>query len=98
MQKRRATGAFNHVVSLLLDNEKVVPLGNEPICMGGQIFGQTSSCAFGFRVGGPVAMGHVNVPIQDCVRVQVDIGRQMLNNRGTIGPRFDVTGSRMKTG
>ena len=53
---------------------------------------QTSSYAFGLRVGRPVSLGHVNVPIQDCVRVQVDIGRQMFNTRGTIGPRFDVTG------
>ena len=98
MQKRRAAGAVNHVVSLLLDNEKAVPLGHEPIYLDGQIVGQTSSCAFGFRVGKPIALGHVNVPIDDCVRVQVDIGRQMFNTRATIGPLFDVTGSRMKTG
>jgi 4-methylaminobutanoate oxidase (formaldehyde-forming) len=98
MQKRRANGAVNHIVSLLLDNENAVPLGHEPIYMDGKIVGQTSSCAFGFRVGKPIALGHVNVPIQDCVRVQVDIGRQMFNTRATIGPLFDVTGSRMKTG
>ena len=98
MQKRRANGAVNHIVSLLLDNENAVPLGHEPIYMDGEIVGQTSSCAFGFRVGKPIALGHVNVPIQDFVRVQVDIGRQMFNTRATIGPLFDVTGSRMKTG
>ena len=98
MQKRRANGAVNHIVSLLLDNENAVPLGHEPIYMDGKIVGQTSSCAFGFRVGKPIALGHLNVPIQDCVRVQVDIGRQMFNTRATIGPLFDVTGSRMKTG
>ena len=62
------------------------------------VLNQTSSYAFGLRVGRPVSLGHVNVPIQDCVRVQVDIGRQMFNTKATIGPLFDVTGSRMKTG
>ncbi len=93
---RRAAGAVNRVVSLVLDDAAAVPLGHEPIYAGGEIVGQTTSCAFGFRIGKPVALGHVKRPLRDGDRVQVDIAREMFDATITLGPLFDPAGARMR--
>lgn len=96
MQDRVAKGAVNHVVSLTLDDENAVPLGHEPIYAGGEIVGQTSTCAFGYRIGKPVALGHSNRPVATGDRVQIDIARTLYDATVTIGPLFDPTGTRMR--
>lgn len=96
MQARRRSGAVNHLVSLTLDDEAAVPLGHEPIHLDGEVVGQTSSCAFGYRVGKPVALGHVQAPVASGTQVQVDIAREMFDASITIGPLFDPTGARMR--
>ncbi|MBR7887647.1 FAD-dependent oxidoreductase [Marinomonas sp. A79] len=96
LEKARADGATCHVISLTLDDVDAVPLGHEPIYFGGKIIGQTSSCAFGYRVGKPIALGHSDVTLEDGARVQIDIARTMYDATVTIGPLFDPTGARMK--
>ncbi len=97
LEERRKRGAVNKVVSLTLDDENAVPLGHEPVYLDGEIIGQTSSCAFGFRVGKPVALGHVHRAQEDGTRVQVDIACRFFDATITIGPLFDPDGNRMKT-
>ncbi|MBY6115334.1 FAD-dependent oxidoreductase [Mameliella alba] len=92
----RADGAQSRVVSLILDDETAVPLGHEPIFLGDEIVGQTSSCAFGYRVGKPVALGHTRRPLDHGARVEVDIARQRFAARVLYGPLFDPQGLRMK--
>ncbi|CAN0505743.1 unnamed protein product, partial [Discosporangium mesarthrocarpum] len=53
--KRREAGVSTKMVSMILDDASAVPLGNEPIYLGSDIIGQTTSAAFGYRVGKPVA-------------------------------------------
>ncbi len=96
MQARRANGAVNQVVSLSLDDIDATPLGHEPIYLDGQIIGQTTSCAFGYRVGKPVALAHTHTPVGDGTRVQVDIARQYFDATISQGPLFDPNGARMK--
>lgn len=96
MQERRANGATNHVISLTLDDESAVPLGHEPIYLDDKIIGQTSSCAFGYRIGKPVALGHSYEPLKTGDRVRVDIARTLFDATITIGPLFDAEGARMK--
>lgn len=96
LEAAREAGARSHVISLTLDDETAVPLGHEPIHVDGKIVGQTTSCAFGYRIGKPVALGHSDVPLEDGARVQVDIARQLFDATVTLGPLFDPTGSRMK--
>ncbi len=96
LAERRANSAMSHVISLKLDDETAVPLGHEPIYLDGKIIGQTSSCAFGYRVGKPVALGHVKSSIDDGSRVQIDIARDMFDATVTIGPLYDPAGNRMK--
>jgi 4-methylaminobutanoate oxidase (formaldehyde-forming) len=94
---RRAEEAQSAIVSLKLDDDGPVPLGHEPIYLNGEIIGQTSSCAYGFRVGKPVALGSVTGAITDGTRVQIDIARKLFDATVVIGPLFDPDGSRMKS-
>jgi len=95
LAQRRAEGAVNHMVSLTLDDPDAVPLGHEPIYADGQIVGQTTSAAFGHRVGAPVALGHAK-GVSAGQRVEVDIARQMFGATVTRGPLFDPDGQRMR--
>lgn len=96
LARDRENGAVAQVVSLKLDDASAVPLGHEPICLDDRIVGQTTSCAFGFRVGKPVALGHVHDPLPDGTRVQVDIARVLYDATVVNGPLFDPQGHRMK--
>lgn len=93
---RRAKGAGPRIVSLLLDDAAAVPLGHEPVLDAGQIVGQTTSCAFGFRVGRPVALVHCRRPLPDGARVKVDIAGTLHDATVVHGPLYDPAGTRMK--
>lgn len=96
LEERRVKGAVNGMISLTLDDQNAVPLGHEPIYHNGKIVGLTSSCAFGFRIGRPVALGHASTPLENGERVQIDIARKLFDATVTIGPLFDPQGSRMR--
>jgi 4-methylaminobutanoate oxidase (formaldehyde-forming) len=75
------------------------PLGNEPFYHAGEIIGKTTSAAFGYRVGKPVAIALVSTQIAsslDGLVVDVDIARSQ--NAGTImlNSAFDPEGSLMR--
>lgn len=95
LARRRADGARNQLVSLRFRDDAAVPLGHEPIHAGGRIVGQTSSCAYGFRVGAPVALGHAH-GLSDGQVVTVDIARQFFEAKVVIGALFDPRGERMR--
>ena len=92
----REAGEECNVFSIKLDDEDALPLGHEPIYHDGKIVGQTSSCAFGYRVGKPVAMGHAHHALPDGARIQIDIARTLFDATVVHGPLFDPDGSRMK--
>ncbi len=96
MQDRKAQGAKTSVISLQFDDVSVVPLGHEPILFDGGIVGQTTSCSFGYRIGRPVALGHVTVALDDGARVDVNIAGQMCAATLTNGPVYDPEGLLMK--
>ena len=96
LEEARARGEASHMVSLLLDDEAAVPLGHEPIYFKGRIVGQTSSCAFGYRVNRPVALGHSSERLESGSRVKIDIARQMFDATVLLRPLFDPDGSRMR--
>lgn len=98
LQERKAAGAAPNVVSLKFDDGSAVPIGHEPIYHQGRIIGDTTSCAFGFRVGKPIALGHISEPLETGTKVEVDIARDMFEAEIVRGPLFDPEGLRMKTG
>ena len=96
LMKRKQSGASSKAVSIKIMDEMAVPLGHEPIYLNGEIIGQTSSCAYGYRIGKPVALGHTKIALETGTLVQIDIGRTLYDAEITIGPLYDPNGTRMK--
>ena len=81
---------------LVFDDEMANPIGHEPVMFNDEIIGLTSSCAFGYRVGAPVALTHLNRAIPDGTSVAVDVAGSTLSATVRHGPLFDPAGTRMK--
>ena len=96
MQKYRALPHNNQIVSLIFNDESIVPLGHEPIVNDGQIIGKTTSCAFGYRVGKPVALGQVSIALNEGDNLQVNIAGKLCKVTTHHEALFDVHGARMK--
>lgn len=96
LQARVAAGADPRILSLAFADVSAVPLGHEPVRHAGRIVGMTSSCAFGYRVGRPVALAHMNENLQDGAEVEVDIAGQRTAATVRHGALFDPEGRRMK--
>tara|TARA_B100001057_G_scaffold497275_1_gene600973 strand:- start:557 stop:2956 length:2400 start_codon:yes stop_codon:yes gene_type:complete len=85
------------LVFLKFHDETAIPLGYEPIYYDGKIIGKISSCAFGHRIGKPVAIGRVRHQITSNIVVQVDIARQFFDATLFTRPLYDPNGTRMKS-
>ena len=85
-------------MTLTFDAEEAVPLGHEPVYLDKALIGQTTSCAFGHRVGRPVALAHVSTLPAAGARVDVDIARTLHSATVTYGAVFDPQGLRMRPG
>ena len=91
----------NQIVSLTFADDFVVPLGHEPVIYNNDIIGKTTSCAFGYRVGKPIALAQassvlVSGIVQSDGTVEVDIGGSLYEAHLSVSPLFDATGTRMK--
>ena len=93
LQKHAATGAKRSIVSLILEDETAVPLGHEPVYLNDRIIGQTTSCAFGYRVGKPVGLAQIIDPPQGTDRVQIDIGRELYDAKISSDPLEESKGA-----
>ncbi len=98
MQERKRHGASRQTVSLCFEDEAAVPLGHEPIYVDDEIVGQTSSCAFGYRIGKPVALAHSTTKLPDGSIVEVDVARERFRAQLSYAPLFDPSGERMRPG
>ena len=95
LAERRRTSRRS-LATIVLDDLEAVPLGHEPVLLDGRIAGQTTSAAFGYRIGRPVALAHVgNVP--DGAAVEVDIAGERRSGRLGFAPVFDPQGRRMRS-
>ncbi|MFK7868787.1 MAG: FAD-dependent oxidoreductase [Roseobacter sp.] len=83
------------MVTILLDDDSAVPIGHEPVYLGSKIIGQTTSAAYGYRVGAPIALAHVS-EVQDGAAVLMDIAGVKVPGRMIAGPAFDPSGARMR--
>lgn len=96
LEKRVFEGVKPQIISLTFTDDSAVPLGHEPVYLGDTIIGQTSSCAFGYRVGKPVALAHTHHRPENGATVQVDIAGQRAEAIVTLGPLYDPQGTRMR--
>ena len=93
LAERRKTGRQT-LATIVLDDPDAVPLGHEPVRFDGRIAGQTTSAAFGYRIGRPLALAHVS-GVPDGAEVEVDIAGDRRPGRLRFAPAFDPAGRRM---
>lgn len=87
------------VATIVLDDAKAVPLGSEPVHLGDRIVGKTTSAAFGYRVGKPLALAMFDAEILAGAperRVDIDIAGTRVAGAVTFEAAFDPRGARMR--
>ena len=99
LTRRREGGVTSRLASIVLDDEYAVPLGNEPVCLGDRIVGKTTSAAYGYRVGRPVALAYIQIgDVGEIERLQihVDIARKRFVGTASLLAAFDPRGDRLR--
>ncbi|MEM7544595.1 MAG: FAD-dependent oxidoreductase [Pseudomonadota bacterium] len=92
---RRREGARTNVATLIFSDQNATPLGHEPVYRGDRIIGQTTSAAYGHRIGAPAALAFVEC-IDDLNDVEVDIAGARHGASLQFDAAFDSAGARMK--
>jgi 4-methylaminobutanoate oxidase (formaldehyde-forming) len=96
--KQRDACQRSRIVTLCLHDRSAVPLGNEPVLVDDKIVGKTTSAAFGYRIGAPIALADIASPdVWDSwSQVDVDIAGARFRADLVSGPAFDPVGQRMR--
>ena len=97
--RRREAGIASRLVSILLDDANAVPLGTEPVCVGSEIIGKTTSAAYGHRVRHPVALAYLDLAQDAAVeglRVELDIAGARFRGTASLSAAYDPAGQRMR--
>lgn len=84
LMERRYSIPQTRVLSILCDAQSAVPLGNEPVYLGDNIIGKTTSAAYGYRVARPVALALINTSDLaeiDDQSVEIDIAQQRFTGK-----------------
>ena len=87
------------VATVVFDDIDAVPLGGEPVHVSDRIVGKTTSAAFGYRIGRPVALAMIDAEVLAGARercVNVDIAGSHAGAVVMFGAAFDPQGSRMR--
>ena len=82
-------------MTLTLDDCDAVPLGNEPVFYDNTIVGKTTSAAYGYRIGRPVAIALLSgdgASLPDSTRIEVDVARQRFAGTVNFKAVFDPSG------
>ena len=96
---RRDETPTSKLVSIVFDSTDAQPLGNEPVYHAGRIIGKTTSAAFGYRLGKPVAIALLECKTEknlDGLKVDVDIARSQNAGTITLNAAYDPRGSNMR--
>ena len=95
---QRDAAVSNRLVTLKLRDQDAVPLGNEPVLFDGRVVGKTTSAAFGYRVGAPLALADIGEPSGKMIEqdIAIDIAGTLFEAEIILGAAFDPQGSRMK--
>ncbi len=96
LQAKRAKGVSNTIISLIFEDQCAVPLGHEPLYLGDKIIGETSSCAYGYRISAPIALAHSQHALSDGDEILVNIAGKRFKAKVAIGAIFDPEGARMR--
>jgi 4-methylaminobutanoate oxidase (formaldehyde-forming) len=97
--ERRDQAPTGKLVSIVFDEIDARPLGNEPVRQAGRIIGKTTSAAFGYRLGKPVAIARLECKSEnnlDGLKVDVDIARSQNAGTAFLNAAYDPRGSNMR--
>jgi 4-methylaminobutanoate oxidase (formaldehyde-forming) len=99
LETKNAEGVESRIVTIVLDDLDAMPLGNEPVLFEDKVVGKTTSAAFGFRIGAPIAIADIGDRVfrADGASVQINIAEELYQGRVVVGAAFDPKGSRMRT-
>jgi len=87
------------IVTIVLEDREATPMGNEPVYRGGAIVGNTTSAAFGYRVGRPVALAMIETSKSSHASdqpLEVDIAGLRYPGSMARGAAFDPEGTLMR--
>ena len=97
LRRRLEEGPRQRMTTITLDDAAAVPLGDEPVVQAGALIGKTTSAAFGYRIGRPVALALIDADAaQEGAAVEIDIAGETWPGRVTLGAAFDPEGLRMR--
>ena len=93
--KQRA-GIKKRLYSLVLDDPGAVLVGAEPILLAGEMLGQVTSTAFGYRVGRTVALGYLPTQQKSTFAVEIACAGQLYSAQASLHAAFDPKNTRLK--
>ncbi len=70
--KTRGAKPARTITTLVFEDRDAVPQGNEPVLQGSKVIGKTTSSAYGFRIGAPIALA-LTEPLENGALVSVNI-------------------------
>ncbi len=87
--KMQALAVDKRIATIVFTDPASVPLGNEPVYLEERIIGKTTSAAYGYRKGAPLALALVSADaIQSDTTVQVDIAGTRFDGIPVDGPAY----------
>ena len=100
LKKRRDKGIDSSIVLIVFNDPEAVPLGNEPVIVNGEMVGKTSSAAFGYRIGQPVAVAELKLDKTmqlEGLETEVNIAMETFKGVVHTKPAFDPQGLVMRS-
>ena len=104
VEKARAEGPVNKLVSLVCDDAAQMLWGGELVLRDGVAVGQVTSAAWGETLGASVALAYIAAPAgqtatADYLRAgsyEINVGGQVVSARISLKPLYDPTGEKIK--
>jgi 4-methylaminobutanoate oxidase (formaldehyde-forming) len=81
---------------LVLDDERAIALGNEPVRAEGEVVGRVTSGGYGYTVARSIAYAYLPASVEIGARVDVDIFGEWVGGEIARGPLFDPKGERVR--
>ena len=81
---------------IVLEDERSVALGNEPVRIAGEIVGRVTSGGYGYTVQRSIAYAYLPVEVEQGAAVEIDIFGRWIGGQVVREPLFDPAGERVR--
>ncbi|MGH7332896.1 MAG: GcvT family protein [Candidatus Rokuibacteriota bacterium] len=98
--RQREAPLRKRLLTFTLDDPEPLLFGNEPVWRDGALVGRTTSGAYGYTLGGAIALGYVHRPegVSDpyvaAGRWELEVAGERIRATAHLRPPYDPTGSR----